>query len=86
MINISAPKTLTLKKSALKKVIETHPDENTVNEYREELHKLVSLDFEVPIFEGGVWKVREQLQPESRGYKLHKFESDTEAWAFYESK
>jgi len=48
--------------------------------------KTNSLDFEVPVFEDGVWKVREQLYPENRGYKVHKFECRMEAWAFYESK
>ena len=43
-------------------------------------------DFDAPIFEGGVWKVREQLNPESRGYKVHKFQSNQEATAFHESK
>ena len=86
MINISAPKTLELKKSALKKVIETHPDESVVNEYRAELRKLINPDFETPIFEGGKWKVREQLNPENRGYKWHVFLSEEDAWRFYESK
>jgi glycosidase len=43
-------------------------------------------DFDEPIFEGGKWKVREQLKPDNRGYLWHRFDSSAEAFAFYESK
>jgi hypothetical protein len=48
--------------------------------------KVPNPDFDAPICVNDVWKVREQLNPENRGYQWHKFGSDTEAWAFYESK
>ena len=81
MINI-----LEIKKSAFRKVIQNHHDETTVNEYRKELRKLINPDFDAPICVNDVWKVREQLQPENRGYQWHIFLDQESAWRFYESK
>ena len=48
--------------------------------------KIPNPDFDAPILENDVWKVREQLNPESRGYQWHVFLSEEDAWRFYESK
>jgi hypothetical protein len=48
--------------------------------------KVPNPDFEEPILDGDVWKVREERYPESRGYLWHVFTDKESAWRFYESK
>lgn len=48
--------------------------------------KVPNPDFDEPICVNDVWKVREQLNPENRGYQWHMFLAEEDAWRFYESK
>lgn len=42
------------------------------------------IDFETPEKQGDVFVVREQLYPESRGHKVHRFKSWLEAKVFWD--